>query len=72
MKIVNPKWKEQVRSRLDETGKIDHIESFNQAVQWLIEELTRRNKKYKIYQLGAGVKRITTDTDTCPCCKRPL
>lgn len=70
--IVSPRWRENVCTLLNITGRIDQTISYNPAAQWLIEELTRRCQPFKVYQLGAGVKRITTETDVCPCCKRKL
>ena len=51
---------------------IDITSGHNLPIQWLVMRLSNASVPYKIYPLGAGVKRITTDTDTCPCCKRPL
>jgi hypothetical protein len=42
--------------------------SFNQAVQWLILRLTEADIPFRLIQLGAGVKRVTTETDQCPKC----
>jgi len=69
---INPNWADRIRERIANGDTIDEIISFNQASQWLIESLLRANKTFKVYNLGAGVKRITTVTDACPCCKRPL
>lgn len=40
--------------------------SFLPAAQWLIIQLTKNKIPFKLINLGAGVKRITTETDTCP------
>jgi hypothetical protein len=48
------------------------IESFPKAKTFLITELSTRNIPFVVYSLGSGVVRITTDTTTCPCCKRKL
>jgi hypothetical protein len=40
------------------------------AAQALIEWMSKNNIAFKVYNLGAGVKRITSDTDICPCCKK--
>ena len=59
----------QIANRLP----IDETISFNKASQWLITILSKNLIPYKIYNLGAGVKRIVTkDIDTCPCCKHKL
>jgi hypothetical protein len=67
---VNPKWYDKQVETLAETGQLDITESFNGAIKEVIKLLDRRGKPFKLYNLGAGVKRITTDTDKCPCCKR--
>lgn len=70
---VNPVWWAAVLEELNSSqGKIDRTISFNPAAKDLIQELDRRGIMFKVYNLGAGVKRITTDTDTCPCCKGRL
>jgi hypothetical protein len=72
MRILNKKWFDQQVIELGETGSLDVTISFNLAAQAIIELLSNRNKPFKVYNLGAGVKRITTNTDICPCCKRKL
>ena len=69
---VNPAWVLEMRKAADNRKKIDATLSFNAAAQELIQILSFRDIPFKIYNLGAGVKRITTETDTCPCCKRKL
>ena len=70
--IVSPTWKENIEIKINQTIKIDEITGYNKAAQWLITRLSQVNIPYKVYNLGAGVKRITTDTDTCPCCKHKV
>ena len=72
MRIISKAWAEGVVAKLDAGEAIDVTTSFNKAIAWLIEVLSRRNIPFKLYQLGAGVKRVTTDTDCCPMCKRKL
>lgn len=69
--VLNPKWKDRI-SELINIGHIDETNSYNIAIQWIITELTTRGIPFKLFNLGAGVKRITTETDICPCCKRRL
>jgi hypothetical protein len=69
---VNPTWAEKVAKQVREGYEVDRTIAFNKAAQYLIQILTKYNRPFKIYNLGAGVKRITTNTDTCPCCKRRL
>jgi len=69
---VNPNWLSGKLHTLDYTGELDVTVSYNKAAQSLIEALSVRDKMFKVYNLGAGVKRITTDTEVCPCCKRKI
>jgi len=69
---VNPNWLSEKLHTLDYAGELDVTVSYNKAAQSLIEALSHRNKEFKVYNLGAGVKRITTDTEVCPCCKRKI
>lgn len=57
---------------IKETDNIDRTTGINKAAAWLIMYLTQEEIPFKVYNLGAGVKRITTDTKKCPCCKKEL
>jgi hypothetical protein len=70
MKQVCLKWKNSRLQDISQGYKIDEILSANIACQWLVCELTRNNVPFKIINLGAGCKRITTETEICPCCKK--
>lgn len=72
MKQISQSWAQQMQERIDQNLPIDCTTAQNIVAQWLIRHLALGKRNFKLYQLGAGVKRITTDTDTCPCCKRPL
>ena len=75
---LNPKWVENRRAEMDAYKEavrnsqvpppIDVTTSHNQAIQWLIASLANREIPFKLIQLGAGVKRVTTLTDVCPKC----
>ena len=70
---INRAWQKDMIRLMDKGLSIDVTTSFNPSVQWLIQRLVIEEIPYKLYQLGAGVKRVTTDqVDTCPCCKRKL
>jgi len=78
-KMLNESWKEKMmgiiisrKNGLMEDNDIDFISPENIAIRWLIVQLTTKGLLYKVYNLGAGVKRVTTDTDKCPCCKKEL
>ena len=69
---VSREWFNKCLEELDGKRRIDITVNLNIAARALVTALDRRGILYKVYNLGAGVKRITTDTDTCPCCKRKL
>ena len=65
----NCQWALRIEEKLNANALIDEVCSANYISAWLITKLARLDKPFKIYNLGAGVKRITTDTNVCPCCK---
>lgn len=70
---VNPNWikrivREYKESKNKEDFKLDEVLSYNPATQWLVSYLTKNGVAYKIINLGAGVKRITTDVKVCSKC----
>jgi hypothetical protein len=74
--IVSPKWIEKIKDAIKAGAvngvKIDETLTFIKSKQWLILELSKHNIPFKVYNLGAGVCRVTTDTTTCPCCGKEL
>lgn len=73
MKVLNPEFADKINDQLVSKQDIDETTSFNKAVQFIVATLSKRNIPYKIYNLGAGVKRITTkDVDKCPCCGKEI
>lgn len=69
-KIISPQWKFDREREIAECRTIDETLTDNLPVKWLICRLAKIGVPFKVYNLGAGVKRITTQTDVCPCCKR--
>ena len=69
---VNPEWLKSRKEEIREYRSVDVTTTFNKAVQALIILLVEANLPFKLYNLGAGVKRITTKTNICPYCKRKL
>lgn len=67
---VNPSWLKERKEEIRKGYIIDITTSFNKAAQTLI--ILLKDTPFRVYNLGAGVKRITTKTDICPCCKRKL
>lgn len=68
MKMINNKWQKEIISKCEKNLEIDEIISFNKATQWLISYLAERKIAFKVINLGAGVKRITTNVNICPKC----
>ncbi len=70
---ISPAWQKDMQFKIDTGLSIDVTTSYNPAAQWLISQLSTKGIPYKLHQLGAGVKRITTvDIDKCPCCGQEL
>jgi hypothetical protein len=42
---------------------------FNELAQWFVKTLVEKNIPFKILNMGAGIKKITTDVNVCPKCK---
>lgn len=77
MKQLSHVWVSEMRERINGLSSpgatpIDLTTGENIVAKWLIASLSGKNVPFKVYNLGAGVKRITTDTDECPCCKRKM
>lgn len=70
-KTLNPKWKDRMLDEI-KAGRVDETLADALPAKWLILRLTEKNIPFRVYSLGAGIRRITTDTDSCPCCKKPL
>jgi len=70
--MINSKWQTERQLDIEQyrlSGKhIDVLSSFNQATRWLVVVLTNANIPFKIINVGAGVKRITTRVNICPKC----
>jgi hypothetical protein len=70
--IINRIWQDDIMMKINNGQPIDNTTGFGKANTWLIEVLSRRNIPFKVYNMGASVKRITTVTDVCPCCKKRI
>jgi hypothetical protein len=66
--ILNPKWCAEMERKVFSEEPVDITTSFTKATQWLIVMLTKANRGFKVVTLGAGVRRVTTDTQVCPKC----
>lgn len=83
MSRINPEFKNELNEQInqylnnrslspDSDFHITRSVAYNPAAQWLIKNLISNNIPYKVKNVGAGVKMITTDTDTCPFCRKKL
>ena len=69
---INPAWQDEIKLKIAEHIEIDTTQSWLPCVQWLITRLSKSGIPSKLYNLGAGVKRVTTVTDTCPLCHNKI
>lgn len=71
---LDTQWCNETKEKLDHDVelKFEQVLTDLPHKRWLIAELTRRNVPFKVYNMGAGVVKIVTNTDTCPCCKKKL
>ena len=68
---ITQKWIKDSKASIED-GTFDMTTIYNNAAQIAIKLFVELDKPFKLYNLGAGVKRITSETDICPCCKRRL
>lgn len=73
MRPVNfrPQWIEEKQAQIN-AGTLDHTTTLTQAIQKLIVMSVASGKTFRVWNLGAGVRRITSQADVCPCCRRVL
>lgn len=69
----NPNWQINVGIILDKIAggqqkPFEHISSDLPVIQWLIHQSIIRGVGCKVINLGAGVRKFTTDTTVCPKC----
>lgn len=66
---TNPVWQREQLKKLDaDRSTFEITVDMNAAAQWVIMALDQRGIPYRVIQLGAGVKKITTQTNICPKC----
>lgn len=71
MLVLNPQWQRNMLDKLQNGSELDITLQSAKPATWLIAKLLERNRLFKVYKVS-GVTRITTETDSCPCCKRKL
>jgi hypothetical protein len=74
LKRLNPKWCMTTGALIRDfkmgiSKKYEVVTSFNLAKQYVIETLNTQEIPFRVLPLGAGVTKITTETDICPKCK---
>ncbi|MEY2703522.1 MAG: hypothetical protein RLY43_2161 [Bacteroidota bacterium] len=72
--ILSLSWCAEEKEKMDAflNHTIDSYElttAVSKAINFAVLCLLKKNISYKILNMGGGVKRITTKTDTCPKCK---
>jgi hypothetical protein len=68
--VLRNDWKAAMMPKVYSTQKVEYSGSFKPAIQWLVVNFLKAHRAYKIYNCGAGVQTITTETDICPCCQQ--
>jgi len=66
--IINPKWAADIQEQLTQDRFVDFTGGFAPAIRWLIVELTKRNKQFRVVNLGAGEKKVILEDCACPFC----
>jgi hypothetical protein len=69
---LNPKWVESIAVEIKDGKDIDITLSILAAKVHVVTTLTQAQRPFKVYNMGCGVTRITTETKICPCCKKEL
>lgn len=69
---LNPNWVAEQCARMQDSVR-DHevyevTVTFTLAAQQIIFDFNKRKIPFKVINLGAGVRKITTDVDICPKC----
>ena len=71
---LNPKWTAETFDMLRDvaagvrTKPVEHTTAELAGIRWLICTADELQLPYKIIQLGAGVRKFTTDVTVCPKC----
>jgi len=57
---VRLSWKTEMEFVIAEGKPVDEVLTSNQEVKWLVAHLTMQDVPYRLVNLGAGAKRVTT------------
>ena len=69
MQILREDWKMAMQDRITSGGFTEYTSAITVAMTWLALRLAERGIPFKVLNLGAGVKKITTKVDICPKCR---
>ena len=67
-RIVNLAWAAKMERLVFSDDPVDVTTQYAILAQWLIVNLSNAKRGFQVVNLGAGVRRITTDTKVCPKC----
>lgn len=65
---INRRWLAEMQRQIDAGDRIDQVLPFPPSARSLIAALAAKGRAFKVVNLGAGVKRVTTDVGVCPKC----
>lgn len=66
--ILRDSWKKEMMIKISLGENIEYTSGYNIAIKFLALKLAEMHIPFRIMNLGAGVKKITTKVDTCPKC----
>jgi hypothetical protein len=61
-------FRDRIHSRIASGEPIDAQSTHQHVIQWVILQLSAANLSFRVVNLGAGVRRIVSPADVCPCC----
>lgn len=62
------KWLNEMKNYTPHSDPIELITGITQAKTWFVLQLTEHGIPFALHQLGAGITKITTDTQVCSKC----
>jgi len=66
--ILRQDWKDKMEETIAFGNFTEYTTAIKVALTFIVLRLNEAFTSYKILDLGAGVKKITTKVDTCPKC----
>lgn len=77
--VLNKVWTNDIDQKIIDSNSLspnykpfDETLSSPLGIKYIIYQFAKDGRPFKKYNYGAGVVRITSEEDTCPCCKRRL